>query len=110
MNTPDLYYIYAIRTSEAVKVGFSKKPRSRKRAIQTGNVQQVNLAWLSAPLKSIASAKGKERHFHKKLRKYHIRGEWFDLEALGWLQAQGKKVGLSFPLPWMEKYDIENLE
>ena len=109
MDDIKLYYIYAIRTSEAVKIGYSNAPRSRKKAIQTGNVQQVNLAWLSRPLANLASAKGKEKAFHKKLRRYHIRGEWFDLDALEWLKSQSKKVGQAYPHPWMETNDIQNL-
>jgi len=68
-------YIYLIKDegSGLVKVGYSKNPSKRLKALQTSS---------PSTLKLLATKEGNyttESKFHKAYQKDHIRGEWYRL-------------------------------
>ena len=77
-------YVYAIRESETgrIKLGISKDPMARMAQLQTGNSQRLELV---AYRKANQGLKD-ERDLHRKADEYHVRGEWFNRNALGVLQ------------------------
>ncbi len=75
------YFVYAMQASERLKIGYSNDPKKRVRSIQTSNPDDIKL------LKTILCenkqhAKNLEKRLQRKASKFHIRGEWFSLEAL----------------------------
>ena len=77
-------YVYAIRESETgrIKLGISKDPLARMAQLQTGNSQRLELV---AYRKANQGLKD-ERDLHRKADEYHVRGEWFNRNALEVLQ------------------------
>ena len=77
-------YVYAIRESETgrIKLGISKDPMARMAQLQTGNSQRLQLV---AYRKANQGLKD-ERNLHRKADEYHVRGEWFNRNALEVLQ------------------------
>jgi hypothetical protein len=70
-----IYFISAPATN-SVKIGFSTKhPRTRLRACQTGNADELTLlGWCDGSM-------GQERAWHERYAEYCIRGEWFRREG-----------------------------
>jgi hypothetical protein len=71
-----LYFVQARETGR-IKIGRSKNPSKRLKALQTGNAQELRL---------IASLEGlgwREKDLHHKLREWRVSGEWFDYECVG---------------------------
>ena len=77
-------YVYAIRESETgrIKLGISIDPLARMAQLQTGNSQRLELV---AYRKANQGLKD-ERDLHRKADEYHVRGEWFNRNALEVLQ------------------------
>lgn len=67
-----VYLIWEEGTSY-YKIGVSHNPFERLKGIQTGNASKVHL--ISAV--PVSNAHFKEKEFHKKYKKYHVKGEWF---------------------------------
>lgn len=72
-------HLYAIRQegTNYVKLGFSKKPWARMATLQTGNPTRLLLVWTEKCLSHEVSAK--ETLLHKKMSRFQLRGEWFDV-------------------------------
>lgn len=89
-RTHEPHYVYAIAHGEHVKIGFSRDPKGRVRALQTAYPGHLTLRW-SQKVPGRQQAKALEKRLHKRFKKYHIRGEWFHIDALS------KMKGFSCP-------------
>jgi len=85
--------IYLIRhNSGAVKIGYSKNPERRVRALDVMPYPVVELEFS----KRVRDAKSVERELHERYSDKQIRGEWFDLteteveELKKWLTTVGE--------------------
>ena len=78
-DVPDMY-VYAIRETETgrVKLGISRDPEARLRQLQTGNSQELELV----AFRKAENRFDDEHALHSDARDYHLRGEWFDGQAL----------------------------
>jgi predicted GIY-YIG superfamily endonuclease len=75
-NGDSLYFIQA-KGSGRIKIGRSKNPERRLKTLQTGNASQ---------LKMVCSLNGlgwRERDIHEALKKWRLKGEWFEYECVG---------------------------
>lgn len=76
-------YVYLIQSGKAkndpVKVGFSKKPEARLKALQTGNPKPLKLI-MKIECKTEGHAKRLEKSLHEMLGKQNIHLEWFKLK------------------------------
>jgi len=71
---PHLGYVYFIRTTEAIKIGYTKNTPSRFSNLQTSNPE--TLVFLGAT----RGTKEDERDLHQMFCHLQIRGEWFRVE------------------------------
>lgn len=65
-------YIYFLKAGARWKIGFSTKPLSRARALQTGSPHKIET------LLAVRGLQRHERMLHAKLAFYRRTGEWFD--------------------------------
>jgi len=73
-------YVYLIRSGRkkgAIKIGVASNIEKRISELQTGNPAELCLV-ASIPCSSRKHAYDIEKGLHKRLRRWHIRGEWFD--------------------------------
>src|SRR5262245_44590203 len=68
-------YVYILKSGNAVKIGFTRNPKNRKKAILTGCSEPGFIC------KVVLGGRATERHFHERFSKYRLRGEWFDLRG-----------------------------
>lgn len=82
INKPKSYYLYAISDGRYVKLGYSCKPRSRLKSMQTGHPQPLELVWTLEAGSSEAEAAVLERKLHRYCGDFQRRSEWFDLGCM----------------------------
>lgn len=70
---PRVYLVSCVATG-LTKIGYSKSPDSRIRALQTANPSRL-LYW-----GSIEATREDERWYHRFFEPEHVRGEWFALD------------------------------
>jgi hypothetical protein len=70
-------YVYALRSLGMVKVGFAKSVKIRVRQLQTGCPGEIEI--LAAH--RVKYPRTVETLWHSRLRRYHVRGEWFEVPA-----------------------------
>ena len=79
--------VYVIGCDVGCKIGWtSKDPRSRVRALQTGNPYPLHLVG------SVPGTTQLEASAHERFADYRMAGEWFDVnpyDALTWLMYEG---------------------
>ena len=96
LDSKEECHIYFIRCEGAVKVGYSRHPGLRLRALQTANPKQLELLY------SFLDFQRKEKEIHCDLEKHSINGEWFEhndfvrnyiktLQTQQWEKTKGKK-------------------
>ena len=69
-------YIYFITDGDNVKIGSTHDLKRRLSSLQTGNSKKLTiLDYIEAPRKT-------EKEIHMYYKKYHVRGEWFNILAL----------------------------
>jgi Meiotically up-regulated gene 113 len=89
-------YTYFMVENEAnkhfrIKIGFSKDPLNRLKALQTGNSRKIEImGWIKSDDQSL------ERELHKKYQKHRLHGEWFSIEPYNVLEELKSKSTLSF--------------
>lgn len=68
-----VYFIQSGASDGPVKIGWTRKPRTRLSALRTGNPEPLTL------LAAVPGSKAMERRLHRELSYYRIRrtGEWF---------------------------------
>lgn len=76
------YFLYAISDGDIVKVGYSSEVNTRLKTLQTGNPKKLKLVWSYYCGQTVKDASREEYLLHKRLKKYHVRGEWFDIKCL----------------------------
>jgi len=72
-----LMKIYAIGTDTKQKIGFSNKPESRLKQLQTGNPEALQLHYAIDVDKKHVNLL--ERYLHKDIGYKRIKGEWFSM-------------------------------
>lgn len=79
--------IYFVQAGKHIKVGISTRNalKSRLNSIQTSNPYKIKLLKLLKTSNPVRD----ERLFHKLLRRYHVRGEWFFVDNPAILQLLG---------------------
>ena len=82
-----LTYIYAIECEGFVKIGIAKDVHKRLSVAQVSSPFELKLLtkWLTN------NAIEDEQALHDRLEQYHVRGEWFTLNALSWRMIQEAK-------------------
>ena len=72
-------YIYFIQAGYTgpIKIGYARNVEKRRDTMQTGNHMELKLLAKLGPY-SDTQARHFERTLHKKFKRKHIRGEWFD--------------------------------
>lgn len=70
------YYVYVISDGEFVKIGYSKNPKKRLKAVQSGNPRQLKLV-AKREVSGRRKAKALEKSLHKQYGCYRKSGEWF---------------------------------
>jgi hypothetical protein len=80
LSTDKLDNIYFIRSEIFVKIGVAKNIGHRLKMLQTGNPIKLEIIF-------IIENKGlsDERKIHKYFNKFHIRGEWFNIDCMQYL-------------------------
>lgn len=74
-----------------IKIGFSKDPQNRIKALQTGNSRKLEImGWIESDDKSL------EKKLHKKYEKHRHHGEWFFIEPYDVLEELKSKSTSSF--------------
>lgn len=76
MSEHDSQKVYIIQHELGLyKIGIAENPEKRVRQLQVGSPFELKLRQTENP----TNARRVEQHLHEKLRKFHFRGEWFDL-------------------------------
>jgi hypothetical protein len=70
-------YLYVIGSENSVKIGFSKRPESRLKQLQTANGEALKLHHKEAF--DERRIRLYEKAIHKELSHKKMKGEWFDL-------------------------------
>lgn len=79
-------FLYAMSAGNEVKIGVSSKPESRKRDMQVGNANEIEILWSIGPVPR-KEALGLEKKLHRKCKRFSIRGEWFKSECMGTVRS-----------------------
>ncbi len=83
------YHVYVMQAGGRIKIGYSCNPLKRVNAIQVGNADLVQLV-RTKRCRTMTRAKNLEKKLHKRLKRFHIRGEWFgphvldNLDVIDW--------------------------
>lgn len=75
------YFVYVISDGDNIKIGYSKSPRGRLKALQTANSSQLKIL-RAFQVQGQAAALAHEKTLHSKFKKQRIRGEWFSGDIL----------------------------
>lgn len=70
-------YVYAIQARGYVKIGKANVPEDRLQELQVGNPVELKLV-MKIPCKSGMAAEQLEYVLQRVLKRFHIRGEWFE--------------------------------
>jgi phage anti-repressor protein len=78
--TSEEMFVYAIQEFESgkLKIGISANPNTRLKQLQVGNPNKLRIV----AIRKAPNRFHTEKQFHKNAEKYHIRGEWFNPEAI----------------------------
>lgn len=87
------FYLYGIMADDKLKLGYSKDPASRLKNLQTAHAGEVKIVWTTGPIDDQQSARDNERKLHRFCGDHHIRGEWFDLDALQHIRSNFELCG-----------------
>lgn len=75
------HYVYAISDGACVKIGRAIDPQKRLADLQVANPSRLKLeAKIECP--RFGDASRLEKKLHRACERYHIRGEWFELDAM----------------------------
>lgn len=66
-------HVYFIQAGDKVKIGFSTRPLDRLKALQTSHPDQLKIIGTMLGLRRL------EGHLHDMFRRWHVRGEWFQV-------------------------------
>lgn len=70
------YFVYVISDGEFAKIGYSKNPKKRIKAVQTANPKRLKLV-AKKEVQGRLRAKAIEKSLHKQYGKHRQVGEWF---------------------------------
>jgi hypothetical protein len=76
------FQLYFMDNGEAIKIGISKIPEKRRRAIQGSSHLEVKILRTISVAYYRHLAENVEKKAHKFFRKHKIRGEWFSREII----------------------------
>ena len=75
------HYVYAISDGAFVKIGFAVSPEKRLAELQIANPSPLRIeAKIECP--NYGCATRLEKKIHRACKKYGIRGEWFEMDAM----------------------------
>jgi len=75
------HFVYAINDGHNVKIGYAVNPRKRLADLQVASPSLLKLE-SQIECENSATARKVERDLHRACRRFHIRGEWFEPEAM----------------------------
>lgn len=82
------HYLYAISNGEHVKIGMAVDVKKRMANLQTGSPTQLKIEWYKHCAEDSKEAKRQETKLHRRLKAFHVRGEWHTKDCLeivhGW--------------------------
>ena len=76
------HYLYAISNGEHIKVGYSLNPKDRVKKLKTASPKPLKLVWQSLCGYSNREALSEEKKLHRRLKKHHVSGEWFEHDCI----------------------------
>jgi len=107
-------YVYVIKMGDAIKIGASRKPKSRIDALKRIFKRDIEVTYISEPLVDYFAV---ERAVHRALAEHRINGEWFILpvpdaiKCIATHKDENKKrdgmVGITVKLSPKEKDDFK---
>ena len=71
-------YVVRVEGQSVIKVGIALDPEKRLKALQVGNPNSLVLARIYSVYKKGRTARVVEKKIHKSLKKYSLKGEWFE--------------------------------
>lgn len=72
----DVVYMIGMRNSNAMKVGYASNLGKRITGMQVGSPEELFIYAV------FAGSRISEQHVHRELQEHHVRGEWFEAEAV----------------------------
>ena len=85
-----MHYCYIVQAWKHVKIGYTRNLDDRIANIQTGNPYELILI-CKFVFATEEAAREYELSLQHRLRKYHVRGEWFEAgPVVAYLNKQGK--------------------
>lgn len=104
------HYLYAISDGEFIKIGYSKKPKTRLKQLQTARAKPLKLLWQVLCSYSDVDAKKQERKLHRRLKSHKVMGEWYEFDCLiicrSWRVRGVAKMKAEYLL-WADSDEIE---
>ena len=98
------HYLYAIGDDENLKIGMSVNPSQRLKSLQTSSPRPLSIKWQKYCAEDSKEAFRQEKKLQRRLKRYHISGEWYSIKCLdivlGWRiknrdskdQEEGEKI------------------
>jgi hypothetical protein len=74
-------FVYVITDGRYCKVGYTTNLENRLATLQVGNVNELKLLTIKG-FNSPKEAYLYEQAMHKRLSRYHLRGEWYNLKSI----------------------------
>ena len=76
--------VYCIESGDYIKIGIAKNAKARLAELQVGNPMPLKLrrTWTVAPGRM---PRHTEAEFHRVLKEWRVRGEWFEAAALDYV-------------------------
>ena len=81
------HHLYAISDGVYLKLGYSCNIGRRIKSMQTSNGKPLQLKWKMYTGKGPKLARTAEKRLHRFMKKYHVTGEWYQLECFDKLQS-----------------------
>jgi len=75
------HYVYAISDGAFVKIGLAVNPKKRLGDLQVASPSVLKIE-ATIECSRYSGASKLEKQLHRACRKYHIRGEWFEMDAM----------------------------
>ena len=85
-------FVYWIGDGEYVKIGKANSITKRIKALQTGQARNLRVERVFG-CKNERDAHTLERYFHRELKRFNVRNEWFNLPIIDFSNRHSGKLG-----------------
>ena len=97
-------YLYFIQARSYVKIGYASDPVDRMNELQVGNPIPMQIVAV-VRCNSQGHAQAFERAIHSIVRRYSIRGEWFEYGPIAWAISRLSQDIQNAVESWFESED-----